>query len=84
MPIKVANNLPAIKILEEENIFVMPEDRAITQDIRPLKIVILNIMPTKIATETQLIRLLSNTSLQVDVDLLHMKVTWLRMLANIT
>ena len=73
MPIKVANNLPAIKILEEENIFVMPEDRAITQDIRPLKIVILNIMPTKIATETQLIRLLSNTSLQVDVDLLHMK-----------
>lgn len=84
MPIKVANNLPAIKILEEENIFVMPEDRAITQDIRPLKIVILNIMPTKIATETQLIRLLSNTSLQVDVDLLHMKVTWLKMLANIT
>ena len=52
MPIKVANNLPAIKILEEENIFVMPEDRAITQDIRPLKIVILNIIPTKIATET--------------------------------
>ena len=68
MPIKVANNLPAIKILEEENIFVMPEDRAITQDIRPLKIVILNIMPTKIATEPQLIRLLSNPSLQVDVD----------------
>lgn len=73
MPIKVANNLPAIKILEEENIFVMPEDRAMTQDIRPLKIIVLNIMPTKIATETQLIRLLSNTSLQVDVDLLHMK-----------
>ena len=73
MPIKVAKNLPAIKILQEENIFVIPEDRAITQDIRPLKIVILNIMPTKIATETQLITLLSNTSLQVDVDLLHMK-----------
>jgi homoserine O-succinyltransferase len=73
MPIKVANNLPAIKILEEENIFVMPEDRAITQDIRPLKIVILNLMPTKIETETQLIRLLGNTSLQVDVDLLHTK-----------
>ena len=73
MPIKVANNLPAIKILEEENIFIMTEDRAITQDIRPLKIVILNIMPTKIETETQLIRLLGNTSLQVDVDLLHMR-----------
>lgn len=72
MPIKVANNLPAIKILEEENIFVMPEDRAMTQDIRPLKIVILNIMPTKVETETQLIRLLGNTSLQVDIDLLHM------------
>lgn len=72
MPIKVANNLPAIKILEEENIFVMPEDRAISQDIRPLKIVILNIMPTKVETETQLIRLLGNTSLQVDIDLLHM------------
>ncbi len=71
MPIKVANNLPAIKILEEENIFVMPEDRAMSQDIRPLKIVILNIMPTKVETETQLIRLLGNTSLQVDVDLLH-------------
>ena len=73
MPIKVANNLPAIKILEEENIFIMTEDRAISQDIRPLKIVILNIMPTKIETETQLIRLLGNTSLQVDVDLLHMR-----------
>ncbi|MCH5202849.1 MAG: homoserine O-succinyltransferase [Oscillospiraceae bacterium] len=73
MPIKVANNLPAIKILEEENIFVMPENRAISQDIRPLRIVILNIMPTKIETETQLIRLLGNTSLQVDVELLHMK-----------
>lgn len=71
MPIKVANNLPAIKILEEENIFVMQEDRAVTQDIRPLRIVILNLMPTKIETETQLIRLLGNTSLQVDIDLLH-------------
>ncbi|MBQ9674298.1 MAG: homoserine O-succinyltransferase [Ruminococcus sp.] len=73
MPIKVANNLPAIKILEEENIFVMPEDRAMSQDIRPLKILILNLMPTKIETETQLIRLLGNTSLQVDIDLLHTK-----------
>lgn len=73
MPIKVANNLPAIKILEEENIFVMPEDRAVSQDIRPLKIVILNLMPTKIETETQFIRLLGNTPLQVDVELLHMK-----------
>ena len=63
MPIKIQNSLPATKILESENIFVMTEDRAMTQDIRPLKIIILNLMPTKIETETQLLRLLGNLSL---------------------
>lgn len=72
MPIKIQGSLPAIKVLESENIFVMTHERARTQDIRPLKIVILNLMPTKIETETQLLRLLGNTPLQVDVDLLHM------------
>ncbi len=72
MPIKVQTNLPAIKILESENIFVMPEERAMTQDIRPLKIVILNLMPTKVVTETQLLRLLGNSPLQVDIELLQM------------
>ena len=72
MPIKIQNDLPAIKILESENIFVMQEARATTQDIRPLKIVILNLMPTKVATETQLLRLLGNSPLQVDVELLQM------------
>ena len=72
MPIKIPNDLPAIKTLESENIFVMPEDRATTQDIRPLKIVILNLMPTKVTTETQLMRLLGNSPLQVDVELLQM------------
>lgn len=72
MPIKVSNDLPATKILESENIFVMPERRAMTQDIRPLKIVILNLMPTKIVTETQLLRLLGNSPLQVDIELLQM------------
>ncbi len=72
MPIKVQKNLPAIKILESENVFVMPEDRALTQDIRPLKIVILNLMPTKVVTETQLLRLLGNSPLQVDIELLQM------------
>lgn len=71
MPIKIQNSLPATKILESENIFVMTEDRAMTQDIRPLKIVILNLMPTKIETETQLLRLLGNTPLQVDIELLQ-------------
>ncbi len=71
MPIKIDNKLPAKQILENENIFVMPEDRAITQDIRPLKIVILNLMPTKVETETQLLRLLSNSPIQVEVDLLQ-------------
>ena len=58
MPIKVQSNLPAIKVLESENIFVMPNEVALRQDIRPLKILILNLMPTKIETETQLLRLL--------------------------
>ena len=72
MPIKINDSLPAFKILESENIFVMAHERAKSQDIRPLKIIILNLMPTKIETETQLLRLLSNTPLQVDVELLHM------------
>lgn len=71
MPIKVQSDLPAIKVLESENIFVMPEERAITQDIRPLKIVILNLMPTKVETETQLLRLLGNSPLQIDIELLQ-------------
>lgn len=73
MPIKIPNKLPAEKILASENIFVMNEKRAITQDIRPLNIVILNIMPTKITTETQLLRLLSNTPLQVNVQFIGME-----------
>lgn len=71
MPIKIPNHLPAANILESENIFVMYEDRAYTQDIRPLKILILNLMPTKITTETQLLRLLGNTPLQVEVDFMY-------------
>ena len=71
MPIKVKQNLPAIDVLENENIFVMTEKRAITQDIRPLKVLILNLMPTKIVTETQLLRKLSNTPLQLEVDFLQ-------------
>ena len=70
MPIKIPQTLPAAGILESENIFVMDVKRADTQDIRPLKIAILNLMPTKIVTETQLLRLLSNTPLQIDVTLL--------------
>lgn len=73
MPIKISNELPAHKALESENIFVMTEDRATTQDIRPLRILLLNLMPTKIETETQILRLLSNSPLQVDVDLLQVK-----------
>ena len=72
MPIKVQSNLPAIKVLESENIFVMPNEVALRQDIRPLKILILNLMPTKITTETQLLRLLGNSPLQVDIELLQM------------
>lgn len=71
MPIKIPNELPATQILEEENIFVMTETRAITQDIRPLHILLLNLMPTKVATETQLSRLLGNSPLQVELTLLQ-------------
>ena len=71
MPIKLPNELPAVRILEDENIFVMTETRAMTQDIRPLKILILNLMPTKVDTETQLSRVLGNTPLQVEIELIH-------------
>ena len=71
MPIKIDNQLPARHSLELENIFIMTESRALTQDIRPLKILILNLMPTKIETETQLLRLLSNSPLQIEVELLQ-------------
>ncbi len=73
MPIKIPNKLPAVKTLAQENIFVMTETRAITQDIRPLKLLVLNLMPTKIVTETQLARLLGNTPLQIEMELLHTK-----------
>ena len=71
MPVKIPNTLPARAILESENVFVMGEERAQHQDIRPLKVAILNLMPTKIATETQLLRLLGNTSVQVEVTLVR-------------
>ena len=71
MPIKIPNQLPATSTLTRENIFVMTESRALTQDIRPLKILILNLMPTKIATETQLARLLGNSPLQVEPEFLQ-------------
>ncbi len=73
MPIRIPDALPATEILEGENIFVMTEFRALHQDIRPLRVLILNLMPTKIATETQLMRKLSNTPLQIQVDLLRTK-----------
>ncbi len=72
MPIKIEKSLPAVEILRKENIFVMDSDRAIHQDIRPMKILILNLMPQKIVTETQLLRLLANTPLQLEVEFLHM------------
>jgi homoserine O-succinyltransferase len=71
MPVKIPSTLPARTVLENENIFVMDEERAIHQDIRPLRVAILNLMPTKIATETQILRLLSNSALQVEITLLH-------------
>jgi homoserine O-succinyltransferase len=71
MPIKIPNDLPAVKTLQDENIFVMTETRATSQDIRPLRILILNLMPKKIETETQLSRLLGNTPLQVDLTLIR-------------
>lgn len=73
MPIKIPNRLPAFKTLTEENIFVMTETRAVKQDIRPLQILVLNLMPTKIDTETQLVRLLGNTPLQVEIEFIYTK-----------
>ena len=72
MPIKIPDKLPATAQLRKENIFVMSEKKAMHQDIRPLKIVIVNLMPTKIAPETQLLRLLSNSPLQIEIDFLQM------------
>ncbi len=71
MPIQIPNDLPATGVLQQENIFVMTQSRAIEQDIRPLEIVLVNLMPTKIVTETQLSRLLGNTPLQVHLELVH-------------
>ena len=73
MPIKIDEDLPAFSQLENENIFVMTQNRAASQDIRPLKIAIVNLMPTKEVTETQLLRLLSNTPLQIDISLVQIK-----------
>ena len=76
MPIRVQNDLPVKEILEKENIFVMDENRAVHQDIRPIKIGLLNLMPLKEDTELQLLRSLSNTSLQVDVTFLLTLYFW--------
>ena len=73
MPLNIPVTLPAVDALREENIFVMDSERALSQEIRPLKIVILNLMPVKITTETDLIRLLSNSPLQIEIDFLHME-----------
>ena len=73
MPIKIPNDLPAVQTLAQENIFVMTETRAITQDIRPLRILLLNLMPKKIETETQLTRMLSNTPLQLELTLIRVR-----------
>ena len=72
MPIKIPDLLPATGVLENENIFVITEHRAMHQDIRPLRLLLLNLMPTKIVTETQILRKLSNTPLQIDIELLRM------------
>ena len=71
MPVIIAESLPAREILTKENVFVMTQKRAETQDIRPLRIALVNLMPTKIETETQLLRLIGNTPIQVEVELLH-------------
>jgi len=73
MPVNIPHNLPAVEILKKENIFVMDDLRASSQDIRPLKVALLNLMPVKIVTETDFVRLLSNSPLQVEVDLIKMK-----------
>ncbi|MBO4411199.1 MAG: homoserine O-succinyltransferase, partial [Lachnospiraceae bacterium] len=70
MPIKIPDHLPAVETLRQENIFVMTEKRAITQDIRPLRILLVNLMPKKIQTETQFSRLLGNTPLQIELELI--------------
>ena len=72
MPVNIPDNLPAIEVLKDENIFVMTESQAVRQDIRPLRLLILNLMPVKITTETHLLRMLSNTPLQVEITLLNM------------
>lgn len=73
MPLNIPSTLPAVEALLKENIFVMDSERASTQEIRPLKILILNLMPIKISTETDLIRLLSNSPLQIEIDFMHME-----------
>ena len=73
MPIKIPNELPATSTLRKENIFVMTETRAMTQDIRPLQILLLNLMPTKVDTETQLARVLGDTPLQIELELIAPK-----------
>lgn len=73
MPIRIPDSLPATSVLEGENIFVMTENRAMHQDIRPLEVLLLNLMPTKIVTETQIMRKLSNTPLQINIELLRMR-----------
>ena len=72
MPINVPSNLPAIGELKKENIFIMEESEAIHQDIRPLRVAMLNLMPVKMVTETDVLRSLANTALQVELDLIHM------------
>lgn len=74
MPLNISDNLPAVKILEKENIFVMKETKAVHQDIRPLQILLLNLMPLKSTTETQILRLLSNTPLQVEITLIYTRM----------
>ena len=73
MPLNLPDKLPAIELLKKENIFVIDKSRAVEQDIRPLKIVILNLMPLKITTETDLVRLLSNTPLQLEINFMKLK-----------
>ena len=73
MPLRLPDKLPAIKLLEDENIFVIDETRGHSQDIRPLRLAILNLMPIKVTTETDLVRLLSNTPLQIDVTFMKLK-----------
>ena len=73
MPLKLPDRLPAVEILKKENIFVMDDSRAISQDIRPLRIAVLNLMPLKITTETDLVRLLSNSPLQVEISFMKIK-----------